>query len=100
MAGAALDHLQIGIGDEAQHLRRLLPDVLRAGVAGDVQRDAAGERLQARRQAFAAGDLDHILARCRRSPRTAVLTLASSGRISGHSNFSISAQDGTSAITS
>jgi hypothetical protein len=41
MAGAALDHLQVGIGDEAQQLRRLLPHILRPRVTGDVQRDAA-----------------------------------------------------------
>ncbi len=32
--------------------------------------------------------------------RDSAITSGSSGRISGHSNFSISAQEGTSAITS
>ena len=100
MAGAALDHLQIGIGDQAQHLGRLLAHVLRPRMAGDVQRDAAVERL--------AGPAPGL--RCRRCrphiremskvASASVFTFASSGRISGHSNFSISAQDGTSATTS
>ena len=62
MARAALDHRDIGLGQQPQHLGRLLAHVLRARVAGDVQRDAAVERLQARRQPFLAGDVDDVFA--------------------------------------
>ena len=51
---------EIGVGDQAQHLRRLLAHVLRPRVAGEVQGDAALERLQAGRQALALGDVDDV----------------------------------------
>ncbi len=53
VTGAALDHPDRRRRAEAQHFGRLLPHVLGAGVAGDVQRDAAVERLKARRQPLA-----------------------------------------------
>jgi hypothetical protein len=43
MARAALDHLDVGVGEQAQHLGRLLAHVLGPRVAGDVQRHAAVE---------------------------------------------------------
>ena len=46
---------------QAHHLGRLLAHVLRPGMAGHVQRDAARQRLQPRRQAL-AGDVDDIFA--------------------------------------
>ena len=99
MAGTALDHLDLGSGHQPQHLRCLLAHVLRAGMARDVQRRRRRDRRQAGRQPFLAGDIDDVFAdvegRVRQRP-----TSASSGRISGHSNFSISAQDGTRAMTS
>ncbi len=100
MAGAALDHRDIGLGEQAQHLRRLGAHVLRPGMAGEVEGDAAGERLQARRQAFLLGDVDDVFADVEGGLRQLLASRAISGRISGHSNFSIRAQDGTSATTS
>ena len=41
MARAALDHREIGFGNELQHLGRLLAHVLGAGMAGDVDRHPA-----------------------------------------------------------
>ena len=62
MARAALDHRQIGAGDEAQHLGRLLAHVLGPGMAGDMQRHAAIDGLQPGCQALALGDVDDIFA--------------------------------------
>ena len=58
------------------------------------------ERLQAGRQAFLPGDVDDVFADVEGRVGQASAPSRSSGRISGHSNFSISAQDGTSATTS
>ena len=71
MPGAALDHRDVGLWHQPQHLRRLLPDVLRPRVTGEMQRDAAVERLQPGRQPLLAGDVDDILADVEGRPATA-----------------------------
>ena len=68
-------------------------------MTGDVQRDAAVERLHARRQPLLAGDIDDVFGDVE-GRFASFSTAASLGTISGHSNFSISAQDGTSAMMS
>ena len=69
MAGAALDYVDLRLGQQAQHLGRLLADILGPGMAGDVQCDAAAERPQPRRQPLLAGDIDDILADVEGRPR-------------------------------
>ena len=46
VAGAALDQVDLRVGDQAQHVGGLWPHVLRAGVAGVVHRNAARDRRQ------------------------------------------------------
>ena len=62
MAGAALDHRDLGVGDQAQHLGRLLADILGPRMTGDVYGDTAIQRLDALGQPFLLGDIDDVLA--------------------------------------
>ncbi len=57
-------------------------------------RDAALERLQAGRQPVLLGDVDDVLADVERRLRQPLRRSCPRAAISGHSNFSISAQDG------
>ena len=54
-----------------------------------------GERLEARRQPFLLGDVDDVFGDIEGRVGQPLARPRSSGTISGHSNFSISAQDGT-----
>ena len=65
-----------------------------------MQRHAALDGLQPGRQALALGDVDDIFADVEGRLGELLDIVGSSGRISGHSNFSIRAQEGTSATTS
>ena len=67
MAGAALNHRDLRLGNQAQHLGRLGAHVLRARVAGEVERDAALDRLEARRQSVPLGDVAQKASRPLRS---------------------------------
>ena len=100
VARASLDHGDIGLRQQSQHLGRLLPHVLRPRVAGELNRDAAVERRQTRSKPLLAGDVDDVLAdvegRFRQLRDRGIVR----GTIKGHSNLSIRAQDGTSAMMS
>ena len=87
MARAALDHIYVRVGHELQHLRRLVADILRPGMACHMQRHAARQRFQPVGQALLAGDGDNIFGD--------IETVSS-----GHSSFSIRAQLGTRATMS
>ncbi len=97
---ATFDHLDIGVRDQPQHLGCLVADVLGAGVTGHVQADAAVQRLRFGGQPFVLRNIDYVFGDVPGGLGEARRTAGSSGRISGHSNFSISAQDGTRATTS
>ena len=60
MSGAALDHIEFRVGNEAQHFHGLGAHVLRPRVAGHVDTDATLKRREAGRQTMALGGIDDI----------------------------------------
>ena len=69
MPGAALDEGDVRIGDQLQELRRLGAHVLRPGMTGEVEGDAALERPQPLGQTLVAGDVDDVFGDVRGGPR-------------------------------
>ena len=69
MAAAALDHRHARAGHQAQHLGRLRPHVLCPRMAGEMDTDAALERLQARRQPVLLGDVHDVFGEVERGVR-------------------------------
>ena len=61
MAGTALDHRELGVGDQLEHIDRLGSHVLRPRMAREVDGDAARQGLQPFGQTLGVGDIDNIL---------------------------------------
>jgi hypothetical protein len=61
MPGAALDDRNLGVGQQPQHFRGLLPHILGTGMAGEMDCDPALERCHTGGEPLLAGDVDEIL---------------------------------------